>query len=106
MFDVLYSFSSPEWQIFEIKRKDLSKDAPKSELYHWFKMERSKRRLERLSFVKMEDSATIQRRLFDGHELSFTHSKAILSFSDVVEELEANTEIGADTEALVSKFLN
>lgn len=70
-FEYLFYLQNQHIIILEIKRKDLSNDAPAEDRFKWLWIERSDNSITKLDFCSMDNSREIQERYFDQGYLKF-----------------------------------
>lgn len=102
----LYHFSSPLFDIVEVKRLDLS-DAPLSEIFKWLIVRRNSGKVWELDFKSMDKSADKEFRTFLEGSLTFDHSMAMLSLFKNKYSLEVMNpeEIPLGIAGLVDDYL-
>lgn len=76
-FSYLYSFTSPEFSLIEVKRLDRGSDAPPSEVYFWLVIKDNQ--IQKLNFKSMKKSPQEFREFNEG-ELHFDDVSARFLF--------------------------
>jgi len=72
-FECLYYLENNDLYIIEIKRTDLSNDAPIADRFKWLKINKETLEITQLNFASMDSAGEIEERYFAEGYLKFDH---------------------------------
>lgn len=78
-FECLYYFTSPEISVIEIKRTDLPKSAPISDIYKWLVISAALKNVSELSFKSMDKNDLEETRTFIEGDFKFDQKFGFLN---------------------------
>src|SRR4051812_9199225 len=99
-FKCLFFFSSPDWEVMEIKRTDLSESSPLSDVYKWLVIRKRFGKVWPLDFKSMSKDERGEARTFEEGALEFNELRANFNFLGEEHQLIRQVPIDLSEQSL------